>query len=71
MLIIHIAYVDYTYCLYIYIYIYILLPAGPHADFVSTGIILFSCVVLLLLITLMATAYYYMRKHDTIKKMFP
>ena len=42
-------------------------PAAPHADSVVTGII-FTCAVLLFLITLMVTVYYFIHKHDTVKK---
>ena len=42
----------------------------PHADSVVTRVI-FSCAVLLLITTLMATGYYVIRKHDTVDKGVP
>ena len=40
----------------------------PHADSVVTGIIV-SSVILLILIGLMMTGYYFIRKHDTVDKI--
>ena len=62
----------YNVCMYRHIYctvykdLYIHLdphPPDPHADPVMTGII-FNCVALLILITLMTMTYHFIRKHD-------
>ena len=47
-----------------YIY-YIDIPL--HADSVSTEIT-FSCMIIVIIMTLMVAGYYFIHKHDTIKK---